>query len=124
MSRLFLGVKLECAQCHDHPFARYSREQFWEFAAFFAEMNPLPGTRPGFVGPIQPQADRNRLTIPNTETTVIARFFDGSDPIWSAERPAQELANWLTSPGNEFFAQNMANRMWAHFSVRYPRPAR
>ena len=37
---LFLGVKLECAQCHDHPFARYTREQFWEFAAFFADLNP------------------------------------------------------------------------------------
>ncbi|HSQ55239.1 MAG TPA: DUF1549 and DUF1553 domain-containing protein [Gemmata sp.] len=116
VSRLFLGVKLECAQCHDHPFARYTREQFWEFAAFFAEMNPLPGTRPGFVGPIQPQADRNRLTIPNSEKTVVARFFDGTDPIWSADRnPREELATWLTSPANEFFAQNMANRMWAHF---------
>jgi hypothetical protein len=116
VSRLFLGVKLECAQCHDHPFNAYTKEQFWEFAAFFAEMNPLPVNRPGFVGPVQPQADKNRLTIPNTDKTVVARFFDGSDPEWSTERgPRQELATWLTSPTNEFFAQNMANRMWAHF---------
>jgi hypothetical protein len=116
VSRLFLGVKLECAQCHDHPFNAYTKEQFWEFAAFFAEMNPLPANRPGFVGPTQPQADKNRITIPNTDKTVVARFFDGSDPQWSTERsPRQELADWLTSPANEFFAQNMANRMWAHF---------
>jgi hypothetical protein len=64
VSRLFLGVKLECAQCHDHPFSRYTREQFWEFAAFFADLNPLPSTRPGLVGPVPPQSSINRLTIP------------------------------------------------------------
>lgn len=116
VSRLFLGVKLECAQCHDHPFARYSREQFWEFAAFFADLNPLPANRPRLVGPVEPQSNINRLTIPKTEKKVIARFFDGTDPAWSNERtPREELARWLTSPENEFFAKNLVNRMWAHF---------
>ncbi len=67
VSRLFLGVKLECAECHDHPFAPYTRDQFWQFAAFFAELNPLNGPRPGFIGPIQPQSDFNKISIPNTE---------------------------------------------------------
>src|SRR5262249_19174483 len=83
VSRLFLGVKLECAQCHDHPFPPYTGEQFWESAAFFAEMDPLPATRPGFVGPVQPQSEKNRLTIPKLNKTVAARFFDGTDPDWS-----------------------------------------
>ena len=39
-ARLFLGVRLECAQCHDHPFARWKRSQFWEMAAFFANVQP------------------------------------------------------------------------------------
>jgi Protein of unknown function (DUF1553)/Protein of unknown function (DUF1549) len=116
VSRLFLGVRLECAQCHDHPHDRYTRAQFWEFAAFFAEMNATPTNRPGFVGPMQPQAEKNRLTIPNTEKEVVARFFDGSNPNWRLDRgPRQELADWLTSPANSFFQKNMANRMWAHF---------
>jgi hypothetical protein len=116
VSRLFLGVKLECAQCHDHPFARYTREQFWEFAAFFADLNPLPGRRPGFVGPLPPQSEVNRLTIPKTDREVVARFFDGTEPDWSPKlTPRQELAQWLTSPQNEFFARNLVNRMWAHF---------
>lgn len=116
VSRLFVGVKLECAQCHDHPFAPYTREQFWEFAAFFADMNPLAAPPPGFVGPIQPQVDRNRLRIPNSDKTVVARFFDGSDPVWAEARsPREELAHWLTSPDNPYFGRNMANRMWAHF---------
>jgi hypothetical protein len=116
VSRLFLGMKLECAQCHDHPFARYTREQFWEFAAFFADLNPLPAERPGLVGPKEPQSSINRLTIPKTERQVVARFFDGTEPKWSNEfTPRQELARWLVSPQNEFFAKNLANRMWAHF---------
>jgi hypothetical protein len=116
VSRLFLGVKLECAQCHDHFFAPYKRDQFWQFAAFFAELNPLSGERPGFVGPAEPQADRNSLAIPGTDTVVKATFFDGTRPKWTADRsPRQELADWLTSPKNPYFATNHVNRMWAHF---------
>jgi hypothetical protein len=116
VSRLFLGVKLECAQCHDHPFAPYTRDQFWQFAAFFSELNPLSGPRPGFVGPVRPQSERNTIAIPGTEKVVIATFFDGSDPDWVPDRsPRQELADWLVSPTNPYFARNAANRMWAHF---------
>lgn len=115
-SRLFLGVKLECAQCHDHPFAPYTREQFWQFAAFFAELNPLSGPRPNFVGPVKPQSDRNTIGILGTEKRVTATFFDGTEPNWSNDRtPRQELANWLLGASNPFFAKNAANRMWAHF---------
>jgi hypothetical protein len=116
VSRLFLGMKLECAQCHDHPFAPYTKEQFWQFAAFFAELNPLSGQRPGFIGPAQPQSDRNRIAIPNTDKKVTATFFDGKNPDWTPERtPREELANWLVSAQNPYFARNMANRVWAHF---------
>src|SRR5262249_29926956 len=114
VSRLFVGVKLECAQCHDHPFAPYTREQFWEVAAFFAELNPLTGQPPSFVGPVRPQSERNRLGIPNTEKQVVAKFFDGSDPNWTYDRtPRQELGDWLTRAENPFFAKNLANRTWA-----------
>jgi hypothetical protein len=116
VSRLFLGIKLECAQCHDHPFAPYTKEQFWEFAAFFAELNVLPNTRPSEKPSQEPQADKNRLHIPNTDKQVTAKFFDGADPKWAEERPPRrELAEWLTRPENPWFARNLANRMWAHF---------
>ena len=56
------------------------------------------------------------ITIPNTDKTVVAKFFDGTDPQWSADRtPRQELAAWLTSPENPYFARNLVNRTWAHF---------
>jgi len=116
VSRLFLGVKLECAQCHDHPFAPYTRDQFWQFAAFFAELNPLSGPRPGFVGPMEPQSDRNTIGIPGTDKIVTATFFNGQKPVWTPERsPRVELADWLVSAKNPYFAKNMANRMWEHF---------
>ncbi|AWM36893.1 hypothetical protein GobsT_52370 [Gemmata obscuriglobus] len=116
VSRLFLGMKLECAQCHDHPFAPYTRDQFWQFAAFFGELNPLGGPRPGFVGPLPPQGDRNTIGVMGTERTVTAAFVDGSAPEWSADKtPRQELADWLATAKNPYFAKNMANRMWAHF---------
>lgn len=116
VSRLFLGMKLECAQCHDHPFAPYTRDQFWQFAAFFAELNPLTGPRPGFVGPLTPQSDRNTIGVMGTDRRVTATFFDGTSPDWSLEKnPRQELAEWLASAKNPYFAKNMANRLWAHF---------
>jgi len=116
VSRLFLGTKLECAQCHDHPFAPYSRQQFWEFAAFFGEFTPLPPVAPSFVGPLTPQYEKNRLTVPNTENTVVAKYFDGTPPDWNTDRsPREELAHWLTSPENPYFARNLANRTWARF---------
>ncbi|MBY0456935.1 MAG: DUF1549 and DUF1553 domain-containing protein [Gemmataceae bacterium] len=116
VSRLFLGMKLECAQCHDHPFAPYTRDQFWQFAAFFAELNPLKGPRPGFVGPVMPQSDRNTINVMNTDRKVTATFFDGTVPAWAPDRsPRQELADWLAVAKNPYFARNMANRMWAHF---------
>ena len=93
VSRLFLGVKLECAQCHDHPFAPYTREQFWEFAAFFAELEPAAGQpRRASSGPIQPQADKNRLTIPNTEQ-------DGGRPLLRRHRPRLDRRNRIAAPG-------------------------
>ncbi|HET6575631.1 MAG TPA: DUF1549 domain-containing protein, partial [Fimbriiglobus sp.] len=116
VSRVFLGVKLECAQCHDHPFAPYTRDQFWQFAAFFGEFTPLSPVSPSFVGPLPPQFESNQLTIPNTTKTVTAVYFTGEAPEWAADRtPRQELARWLTSPKNPYFARNLANRTWAHF---------
>ena len=114
-SRLFLGVKLECAQCHDHPFAPYSKDQFWEFAAFFGEFTPLSPVSPSFVGPLPPQYELNRLTIPNTSREVSAKYFTGGEPEWTPNRtPRAELVAWLTKPDNPLFARNLANRLWAH----------
>jgi hypothetical protein len=113
-ARLFLGVKIECAQCHNHPFADWKREQFWSFAAFFAGLQ-----RQGqgdFAAAGREITDRRELTIPGTERIVQATFLDGAQPKWKYNTTARAtLADWITSGDNPFFARAAVNRLWGYF---------
>jgi hypothetical protein len=114
-SRVFLGVKLECAQCHDHPFAQWKKTQFWEYAAFFSGLRPQVA-RQGAFSPAQDNAERHEIKIPNTETTVQARYLDGKQPKWDKKPNARKtVAEWMTAADNPYFARAAANRLWAHF---------
>jgi hypothetical protein len=113
-ARLFLGVKLDCAQCHDHPFARWKREQFWQFAAFFAGFDVE--SRMGFIQSVREIKDRRELTISGGPRIVQAAFLDGTEPQWKYDVGSREtLAEWMTSPKNPWFARAAANRVWAYF---------
>jgi hypothetical protein len=101
-TRVFLGIRLECAQCHNHPHAKWTREHFWSQAAFFAN-------------PKNPNADSRELVIPGTEKKVLARFLDGAVVPDGRSDPRVALADWITSPKNPYFARAAANRLWAHF---------
>ena len=103
-TRAFLGVRLECAQCHDHPFDDWKQDQFWQLAAFFAQPTefddqgrPLPS-----------------IAVPETERTVAAVFPDGGEPDASFD-PRQPLAEWITGRDNAYFSRAIANRLWAQF---------
>jgi hypothetical protein len=113
-SRLFLGIKLECAQCHNHPFADWKRDQFWSYAAFFAG---LQAQRQGdFAQPGREIPDRREVTIPGTEKVVQAAFPDGKAPKWKFKASSrQTLAEWMTAKDNPYFARAAVNRLWAHF---------
>jgi hypothetical protein len=101
VARLFLGINLECAQCHPHPFARWKREQFWELVAFFAR---------------SPGPSRAKIPIPNTDKLVEARFLDGKEPRWEkGSDPQAVLADWITADDNPYFARAAVNRVWAYF---------
>lgn len=111
ISRVFLGIHIECAQCHDHPFARWSREQFWSTAAFFAGVER---TQPNFYAPLREVLDRRELGIPNTDKVVQAAFLDDKEPRWKFQSSARTtFADWMTSPDNPFFARTAVNRIWA-----------
>ncbi len=113
-SRLFLGVKIECAQCHNHPFAEWKREQFWGLAAFFAGLQRQG--RGDFVGAGREAADRRELTIPGTDRVVQAAFLDGQQPKWKYNTSARAtLADWMTDKDNPYFARAAVNRMWGYF---------
>src|SRR5262245_14119818 len=72
-TRIFLGVKLECAQCHDHPFAKWTRKQFWETAAFFAGIRPQNPQAGAFGGGVDSPKVRE-ITLPGSERKIKARF--------------------------------------------------
>lgn len=106
-TRVFLGVRLECAQCHDHPFAKWKRAQFWETAAFFSDVRPLGQPAP---------KRRGEITIANSDRVVRARFLTGEKFILDdTTDPRASLANWLVNKDNPYFARATINRVWAHF---------
>lgn len=117
-SRVFLGVKLECAQCHAHPFAKWTKDEFWQFAAFFV------GTQPAFTrfnvdGSVPqniPASTTRQITIPGTAKVVKAKFLTGEEPKWKESEPTRAvLANWITSPKNPYFAKATADMVWQYF---------
>jgi hypothetical protein len=93
-ARVFLGVRLECARCHDHPFVKWKRQQFWEFTAFFS---------------------RGQVQIPNSNRTAKARLLVGTTPAKEGGDPRETLADWVTHKDNPFFARALVNRLWRHF---------
>jgi hypothetical protein len=114
-SRLFLGIKLECAQCHNHPFAKWSKKQFWEYAAFFSGIRPQE-PRFGAFSPVKDDPARRVIKVAGTDEEYEARFLDGRTPQWKAGVGTRTtLADWMTSSDNPYFARNAVNRVWAHF---------
>ncbi len=103
-SRLFLGIKLECAQCHnDRSGGNWSQTEFWSFAAFFAGQ----GNRPN---------EERTIAVPGKNTVVRARFLQGAEPTFKPGDNAREIvADWLVSPTNAFFARAGVNRIWSYF---------
>ena len=108
VGRVLLGIKIECAQCHAHPFAKWQQQQFWEMAAFFVGLGDQMSA-PGLIG-------SRKITIPGTTKEVAARFLDGTDPTWKKGVDSRTfLANWLVAPENPLFARAAVDLVWTYF---------
>lgn len=130
LSQVFLGVQLQCAECHDHPFSDYKQKDFWGLAAFFSitsTPNNPPNTRAVRDNlPKQPPKAGAQVTISipqgearNAGTRVRAKFLKGEEPdLDPAQSFRPTLANWLTAKENRPFALASINRLWAHFLGR------
>ena len=116
-SRLFLGVKLECAQCHDdRSGGKWKRAQFWEYAAFFTGLRTELGDSSLVMAPRPQPTGPARIRIGGSETWVEARFPDGGQPDWQrAITPRQALSEWITRGDNPWFARATVNRLWHYF---------
>ena len=116
-AQTFLGIRLQCAQCHNHPFERWRMDDYYGFAAFFAQVGRKNGDTPreSIV------YDRSTGDIRNARTNRNAppRFLGGDAPEIATDVDRRAvLADWLTSRKNPWFAKNIANRVWARFFGR------
>lgn len=116
-SRAFLGVRLDCAQCHDHPFDKWTQDQFWNLAAFYSGFeNDNQAVQPGMMA-IASERDTKSILIPGTDRTVPAVFLTGTKPDWSSDETTARslLADWIVDDKNPWFAKMAVNRLWAGF---------
>ncbi len=121
VAQAFLGVRIQCAQCHHHPFERWSQADYYGLAAVFSRV----GRRGGFADAEVPTNERiyvrsqGEVRHPRTGRVVAPRPLGGPDLSLSPfDDPRQRFARWLSRPDNPFFARTMVNRMWGHFLGR------
>jgi Protein of unknown function (DUF1549)/Protein of unknown function (DUF1553) len=118
-TQVFLGVRMVCAQCHDHPFERWTQNQYYQMAAFFSAV----GLRAGYeVGEeiVFDQRSNYEMKHPKDSHVVQPEFMvaAGHVSIPDDQHRRDALADWLTSKENPFFARAITNRVWSYFFGR------
>jgi hypothetical protein len=121
-AQLFFGIRMQCAKCHNHPFERWTQDDYYSMAAFFARVRQKRdsvevGTGPNQVGGAEViYSDRGGEVVqPRTGRVMPPRFMGGSVPQIPPGKDRREvLADWLTSRDNPFFARSVVNRIWFH----------
>src|SRR5688572_26258743 len=116
-SRIFMGVQIQCAQCHDHPMNNWKQKDFWGYAAFFARVRQ-PQMRARTAATVM-EATTGEVMLPDTQTVVLPKFLDSS-----ISRPDDDsgrrraLAIWLASSSNAYFAKATVNRVFSQLFGR------
>jgi hypothetical protein len=112
-AELFLGLKLQCAECHDHPYAHWKQRDFWGVAAFFARVKS-PNERQMGDNPFQLiDADRGEVMVPNTTETVPPKYLSGdaaANDRWQSRRA--QFTTWMASSDNKWFSRAAVNWTW------------
>ena len=113
VAQVFMGTRIQCAQCHNHPFDRWTMDDYYSFAAFFAQVKRKPAEDP-----------RERIVYdeggeiqnPVSKQNMIPKFLGGPKPDLTKQSRRVAVADWLASPENPWFAKNVVNIVWAHFN--------
>ncbi len=130
-AQVFLGTRIQCAQCHHHPYEKWSQDDYWGLAAFFARVqlvnpkNPVQAKK----GNAKANANANdtrlvlvsegRVTGPHGKSYAKPRPLDGKElDVPGSDDPRQKLVDWMVRADNPYFARAIANRYWAHFFGR------
>ncbi|HEX4000149.1 MAG TPA: DUF1549 domain-containing protein [Pirellulales bacterium] len=121
VSQAFLGTRIGCAKCHNHPLERYTQDDYYHFAAFFCAVKLDRGTeirKSASTLSMEkvPPGRKLGTTQPRTGQFLAPRPFDREQcTIAAGEDPRVKLAAWITDPKNELFSGAMVNRLWSHF---------
>lgn len=118
IAQLFLGVRMQCAQCHHHPFERWSQDDYYGLAAFFSQVGRKPTDTRGEDLIFHQRGLAGTLNPKSGETVRPAAMGDDVGAIPPDVDPRLRLADWLAGDSNPFFAKALVNRYWKHFFKR------
>ncbi len=113
VAQVFMGMRIQCAQCHNHPFDRWTMDDYYSFAAFFSQIGRKRGEDPREI--IVFNSGSGDVRHPVGNRVMAPKFLGGETPDVAGKDRRQIMANWLASDDNPFFAQNLSNIIWAHF---------
>ncbi len=116
VAQVFMGMRIQCAQCHNHPFDRWTMDDYYGFAAFFSQIGRKQGEDPRET--IIFNSGGGEVTHLVGGRVMKPKFLGGIEPDLAGRDRREVMANWLASSENPFFAKNLANIVWAHFFGR------
>ncbi|MSR52531.1 MAG: DUF1549 domain-containing protein [Gemmataceae bacterium] len=123
VGKLFLGVQIQCAQCHNHPFTHWKQTEYWGLAQFFYKVN-ISNPRAAKDGGTISVSEEGRPAkkgnaIPESAKNVAPKLLGADTLKLDSTKPYRPvLANWLTTPSNPFFAKAFVNRLWSQYFGR------
>jgi len=115
-AQVFMGMRIQCAQCHNHPFDRWTQNEYYQFAAFFSQIGRKQAEDPRET--IVFNSGGGETAHPVSGQAMKPKFLGGEEPDTAGKDRRVVLAEWLASPKNPYFAKNLANIVWAHFFGR------
>jgi hypothetical protein len=121
-AQVFLGMRLQCAKCHHHPFEVWGQDDYYGFAAFFARVKRKPlgdARKDGLKEDVIFSARSGNVSHPKTGRSMEPRGLGDRQVLIPAnEDPRDRLVDWMASPSNPYFARALVNRYWSHFFGR------
>jgi hypothetical protein len=116
VAQVFMGMRIQCAQCHNHPFDRWTMDDYYSFANFFSQVGRKQAEDPREL--IIFNAGGGEVNHPTKGRPMPPKFLGGEVPNVQGKDRRQVLADWLASDKNPYFATNLANIVWTHFFGR------
>ena len=118
VAQLFLGTRMQCAQCHHHPFEKWSQQDYYGFAAFFANVSRKTATAKDEEIIFNKRGAAQMTNIRTKQPVMPTSLGSEAAKLRPEQDPRLELANWMSKKDNPFFAHTLVNRYWKHFFNR------